>query len=221
MTETLNRKFESARKPSGVSAAEIAITTLERHGVEVVFGVPGVHTLALYDRLSRSSIRHVLARHEAGAGFMADGYARATGRPGVAIIITGPGITNVATPVGEAFADSSPLMILSSNVPRAHIDKMRGNLHDLKDQLGLMKAITKWNARVESPDDVGSIISEGLRRSTSGRPRPVHVEIPLDVLDMRAHSVDQVEAPIDQDCSPSSDQVDEAVARLKRATQVI
>jgi hypothetical protein len=90
------------------SGAEIAIAALESHGVEVVFGIPGVHTLALYDALRSSGLRHVLSRHEQGVGFMADGYARATGKPGVAIVITGPGVTNIATPIGEAY--TSPPM---------------------------------------------------------------------------------------------------------------
>ena len=165
------------------TAAQLAIATLEAHGVEVVFGVPGVHTLALYDALHDSSIRHVLARHEQGAGFMADGYARASGRPGVAVIITGPGITNVATPVGEAYADSSPVFVLSSNVERAYVDDMRGSLHDLKDQLGVMAAVTQWNSRVTDAGRTAATVAEALQRLQTGRPLPVHVEIPLDVLD--------------------------------------
>src|SRR5262245_477693 len=165
------------------TAAHLAIATLEAHGVETVFGVPGVHTLALYDALHDSGIRHILTRHEQGAGFMADGYARASGRPGVAVIITGPGITNVATPVGEAYADSSPVFVLSSNVERAYVDDMRGSLHDLKDQLGVMAAVTQWNSRVTDGRQAAETVAEAFRRMETGRPLPVHVEIPLDVLD--------------------------------------
>src|SRR5215218_8033916 len=130
------------------TGAQLAIAALEAHGVDTIFGIPGVHTLALYDVLGSSRIRHVLARHEQGAGFMADGYARASGRPGVALVITGPGITNIATPIGEAYTDSSPVLVLSSNNRREHIDAMRGSLHDLKDQRAVMAAVTKWNGRV-------------------------------------------------------------------------
>src|SRR4051812_38600034 len=172
------------------TGAELAIATLEAHGVETVFGIPGVHTLALYDALRSSSIRHVLARHEQGAGFMADGYARASGKPGVACVITGPGVTNIATPIGEAYTDSSPVMVLSSNNRREHVDAMRGNLHDLKDQLGVMRAVTKWNTRVNAADDVTSAMAEGFRQMSSGRPLPVHLEFPLDVLDEPAHGDD-------------------------------
>src|SRR5215203_1998798 len=172
------------------TGAELAIATLEAHGVETVFGIPGVHTLALYDALRSSSIRHVLARHEQGAGFMADGYARASGRPGVACVITGPGVTNIATPIGEAYTDSSPVMTISSNNPRAHVDAMRGNLHDLKDQLGVMAAVTKWNTRVMAANDAASAVAKGFRQLGTGRPLPVHIEFPLDVLDEPASDFD-------------------------------
>jgi acetolactate synthase-1/2/3 large subunit len=183
MTETLTDPMTTGMTSTGSTAADVAIATLEAHGVETVFGVPGVHTLALYDALTRSSIRHILARHEQGAGFMADGYARATGRTGVAVIITGPGITNVATPVGEAYADSSPVFVLSANVERPYLDAMRGSLHDLKDQLGVMAAVTSWNTRVMNAADTSSAVGEALHRAASGRRLPVHVEVPLDVLD--------------------------------------
>lgn len=176
------------------TGAVLAVETLVAHGVETVFGVPGVHTLALYDALVDAPIRHVLARHEQGAGFMADGYARATGRPGVAVIITGPGITNVATPVGEAYADSSPVFVLSSNVERPYLDAMRGNLHDLKDQRAVMAAVTQWNARPMTAAEVPVAVAEGLRRLGRGRPLPVHVEVPLDVLDEPAPGV-EIAAP--------------------------
>ncbi len=102
---------------TAATGAQLVIQSLEAHGVDTVFGIPGVHTLALYDALRPSGIRHVLARHEQGAGFMADGYARASGKPGVAFVITGPGVTNIATPIGEAYTDSSPVMVVSSNCP--------------------------------------------------------------------------------------------------------
>lgn len=183
MTETMTQPGFADATSTSSTAADLAIATLEAHGVETVFGVPGVHTLALYDALTRSSITHVLARHEQGAGFMADGYARATGRTGVAVIITGPGITNVATPIGEAYADSSPVFVLSSNVERPYLDAMRGSLHDLKDQLGVMAAVTSWNSRVMEAGRVSQVVGEALHRAASGRRLPVHVEIPLDVLD--------------------------------------
>ena len=165
-----------------VTGGKAAIAGLQAAGVDVVFGIPGVHTLALYDALHDAGIRHVLARHEQGAGFMADGYARATGRPGVAVIITGPGITNVATPVGEAYADSSPVVILSSQVEREWAGAMRGNLHDIRDQSGLMSILTKRSVSVTEHSAVVQQVFDVVTESQDERPRPMHIEIPLDVL---------------------------------------
>jgi thiamine pyrophosphate-dependent acetolactate synthase large subunit-like protein len=159
-----------------------AVKALEANGVDTVFGIPGVHTLEIYDALVDSPIKHILARHEQGAGFMADGYARATGKPGVAVIITGPGITNVATPIGEAYTDSVPVLVLSSNVERAWADKMLGHLHDLSDQLGVMAAVTKWNERALDVASIPDLLNRAFQNMTFGRPRPTHVEVPIDVL---------------------------------------
>lgn len=197
-----------------------AVEALEAAGVEVVFGIPGVHTLALYDALQGSSIRHVLARHEQGAGFMADGYARATGKPGVAIIITGPGITNVATPVGEAYSDSSPVVIISSQIERPYRNKMRGNLHDIRDQSGLMSILTKKSVSVDAFDKIATEIFNAVQDAASGRPRPVHVELPIDLMlekgrvRLPAHSSGYRPAP-------SREQVDEAAAMLADARQPV
>jgi len=165
-----------------VTGGKAAIAALEAAGVDVVFGIPGVHTLALYDALHNSSIRHILARHEQGAGFMADGYARSTGKPGVALIITGPGITNVSTPVGEAYADSSPVVVISAQVERPYAGHMRGNLHDISNQTRLMGVITKHSSQVAEHGDVAPSVLGAVRESVSGRPRPVHVEIPIDIM---------------------------------------
>jgi thiamine pyrophosphate-dependent acetolactate synthase large subunit-like protein len=147
----------------------------------VVFGIPGVHTLDIYDALyDQPQIRHIVARHEQGAAFMADGYARASGKVGVALVITGPGVTNASTAVGGAYADGSPLLLISSEVDSRQRGK--GNLHELKDQLGMMQAITLWNARAESVAQIPSCVHEALQRIAAGWPGPVHVEISTDVL---------------------------------------
>lgn len=217
MTERDAAESSTALKtPNG---ADAAITALEANGVDTIFGIPGVHTLALYDALHGSSIRHVLGRHEQGVGFMADGYARASGKPGVALVITGPGVTNVATAVGQAYTDSSPVFVLSSNVKREHLDAMRGNLHDLKDQMGVMAAVTQWNARVLSPDDAFATVSEGFRRIERGRPLPVHVEIPIDVLDEPAEAFDR---SVETSTKPvaGAGTIGQAAERLARAERI-
>jgi acetolactate synthase-1/2/3 large subunit len=203
-----------------VTGGGAAIAALEAAGVEVVFGIPGVHTLALYDALQRSSIRHVMARHEQGAGFMADGYARATGKPGVAFIITGPGITNVATPVGEAYADSTPLVIISSQLERSHAGKMRGNLHDIHDQSGLMSILTKRSTSVQSFDQIAGTVHAAVTDALAGRPRPVHVEIPLDVLGEEGELVGPEPASVYRP-APSRAQVERAVELLAGAHKPI
>ncbi|MEZ4507479.1 MAG: thiamine pyrophosphate-binding protein [Thermomicrobiales bacterium] len=199
------------------TGAQMVVAALEAHGIDTVFGIPGVHTLALYDALGESSLRHVLARHEQGVGFMADGYARATGKPGVAVVITGPGVTNIATAVGEAYTDSSPLLVISSNVESPYLDDMRGNLHDLKDQMAVMKAVTKWNARITNVDDVPSVMEEALDRLETGRPLPVHVEIPLDVLDRRATGATAPREPFIIVPEPDDEKIEAAAALLADA----
>ena len=103
-------------------------------GVEVVFGIPGVHTIELYRGLERAGIRAVTPRHEQGAGFMADGYARVSGRPGVCVLITGPGVTNAMTPLAQAYHDSVPLLVVASTTARDALGRGRGALHDVPDQ---------------------------------------------------------------------------------------
>ncbi|MDQ3523465.1 MAG: thiamine pyrophosphate-binding protein [Chloroflexota bacterium] len=181
MTESLTASNNTATVEP--TAAKAAIDQLEVCGITTVFGIPGVHTLALYDALHDSNLTHILARHEQGVGFMADGFARATGQPAVALVITGPGVTNVATPIGQAYTDSSPVFVLSSNVERDHLDAMRGNLHDLKDQRAVMRAVTKWNDRALEPADVPQMIATAYAEMMRGRQLPVHLEIPIDVLD--------------------------------------
>ena len=116
------------------TCGEALVTLLETYGVQYVFGIPGVHTVELYRGLARSSIRHVTPRHEQGAGFMADGYARVTGNPGVCFIITGPGMTNIATAMAQAYADSIPMLVISSVNARGQLGNGDGRLHELPSQ---------------------------------------------------------------------------------------
>ncbi len=205
-----------------VKGGEAVVRSLERLGVEVVFGIPGVHTLEIYDALYDSPIRHVLARHEQGAGFTADGYARASGRPGVALVITGPGVTNIATPIGEAYADSSPVLVIASNVARPWQGQMLGHLHDLKDQLGVMRAVTKWTGQASRVDEVPALIAEAFREMTHGRPRPAYVEVPLDVLGSFGEiDLDSI-GPVRSDRpAPPAPAVELATAAIERASRIV
>jgi 5-guanidino-2-oxopentanoate decarboxylase len=165
-----------------LTAGQTLVRLLANYGVETVFGIPGVHTLELYRGLPGSGIRHVLTRHEQGAGFMADGYARATGKPGVCFLISGPGVTNAATAIGQAYADSIPLLVISSVNNRESLGQGWGCLHECKDQRLLTEAITSFSAIAMSAAEIPELIARAFAVFGSERPRPVHLSIPMDVL---------------------------------------
>lgn len=166
-----------------MTGGQVVVAALEAQGVEVVFGMPGVHNLALYDALCDSTqIRHVLVRHEQGAAFAADGYARATGRPGVVITTAGPGATNTLTAIAEAWSDSSPVVLIASHVESPFVEQERGFGHELRGQLDLFRTATRFQARPTTVAEVGPCIGEAFAQAQRGRPRPVVVQIPQDVL---------------------------------------
>jgi 5-guanidino-2-oxopentanoate decarboxylase len=165
------------------TCGEAIVALLEGYGVDTVFGIPGVHTLELYRGLVNSRIRHVLPRHEQGAGFMADGYARATGRPGVCFLITGPGVTNAATAVAQAYSDSVPMLVISSVNPAATLGRGLGELHELADQQRLMSGCTAFSATVRRPEDFPGVLARAFALFASERPRPVHIEVPIDIFE--------------------------------------
>jgi acetolactate synthase-1/2/3 large subunit len=169
------------------------ISLLERHGVDTVFGIPGVHTVELYRGLASSKIRHVTPRHEQGAGFMADGYARASGRPGVAFVITGPGLTNTITAMAQARADSVPMLVISGVNALASLGKGLGYLHELPDQRGMMEKVALSSTRVESAAELQPAIDRAFAQFRTGRPGPVHIEIPLDVMGKPATALKPIE----------------------------
>jgi acetolactate synthase-1/2/3 large subunit len=171
------------------------IETLEARGVRHVFGIPGVHNLELYRGLAASGIRHITGRHEQGLGFMADGYARVTGTPGVCFTITGPGLTNIATAMGQAYADSIPLIVISSENRRGEIGTGRGFLHELPDQLGLAAKVSISAERVEAPEALPDALARAFAAATQARPRPAYLEIPRDVLAADAGGLPKPVAP--------------------------
>ncbi|TPN68310.1 5-guanidino-2-oxopentanoate decarboxylase [Mesorhizobium sp. B1-1-1] len=161
---------------------EALISLLEAHGVDTVFGIPGVHTVELYRGLARSRIRHVTPRHEQGAGFMADGYARAGGRPGVAFVITGPGLTNTITAMAQARADSVPMLVISGVNATPTLGKGLGFLHELPDQRGMMEKVALFSQRITEAGELPGALARAFALFSSSRPGPVHVEIPTDVM---------------------------------------
>ncbi|MCO5161206.1 MAG: 5-guanidino-2-oxopentanoate decarboxylase [Mesorhizobium sp.] len=180
---------------AGVTVGEALIHLLEAHGVDTVFGIPGVHTIELYRGLASSRIRHVTPRHEQGAAFMADGYARASGKPGVAFVITGPGLTNAITPMAQARADSIPMLVVSGVNRLDTLGKGLGYLHELPDQRGMMEKVALFSHRVDDPAGLADVLAQAFARFSAGRPGPVHIEIPLDVMGLPAlESADPVAA---------------------------
>jgi 5-guanidino-2-oxopentanoate decarboxylase len=164
------------------NCGQAAIALLEKYGVDTVFGMPGVHTLEFYRGLTTSKIRHIAVRHEQGAGFMADGYARASGRPGVCVLISGPGLTNAATPIGQAYSDSIPMLILSSVNATDDLGKGRGRLHEITSQQATIAPLTAFSRTIYRAEDLPAAYTDAYRIFEAGRPRPVHIEVPLDVL---------------------------------------
>ncbi|MBN1333729.1 MAG: 5-guanidino-2-oxopentanoate decarboxylase [Synergistales bacterium] len=161
---------------------ELVVRTLEKLGVDVIFGIPGIHNLDIYDSLANSSIRHVGARHEQGSGFMALGYARMSGKPGVALTITGPGLTNIITAMGQAFHDSVPMLVISSQIETSALNYRSGYLHELRNSTILASSVAKESRIIRSHQDISNSIMQAYNLVTSGRPGPVHLEIPLDIL---------------------------------------
>lgn len=198
-----------------LTGGQAVIATLQAHGVDTIFGIPGVHTLPIYDALlDAPGIRHVLARHEQGAGFMADGYARIAGKPGVVSVITGPGVTNVATPVADAFADGVPLLVIASSLPRASRERRRGELHEIKNQFGVMESLAGWTRSVASLEEIPDAIRDAFRAMSRGRPRGAYIEIPLDLLMMEA----ELDIPAPAHVAPSEPPAQDiaAIAQLLR-----
>lgn len=163
------------------STGEALVAQLKARGVETVFGIPGVHTVELYRGLANSGIRHVTPRHEQGAGFMADGYARVSGKPGVAFVITGPGLTNILTPMAQARADSVPLLVVSSVNRTASLGKGLGYLHELPDQHALAANVALISEHVAVPDQLCTSLDKVFAPFQSGRPGPTHIQIPFDI----------------------------------------
>ncbi len=168
------------------NGARRVVETLEACGVTTIFGIPGIHNIAIYEALIGSPIRHVTARHEQGAGFMADGWARLTGRTGTALVISGPGLTNILTPMAQAYHDSIPMVVISSQIPTTYIGQGAGFLHELENSTLMARSVSKESRRVESPGEIGPALEAAYRLAETGRPGPVHVEIPMDILAMEA-----------------------------------
>jgi thiamine pyrophosphate-dependent acetolactate synthase large subunit-like protein len=204
----------------GVTGAQPVASALERAGVEVVFGLPGVHNLALWPALADSPIRLVGVRHEQAAAYAADGYARASGKVGVALVTTGPGAANTLAAVGEAWASRSPVVVIATDVPTAlrREGVHRGLLHEVPNQRAMFEPVTKATLRAEHPEALGGLVTEALVTATAAPSRPVFVEIPTDLLsaEVEGGSAEPRVTP-DVSAETSNDSLDSAARVLAQA----
>ncbi len=200
-----------------MSGGQAVVQTLIREGVDVIFGLPGVQMYGIIDALREEpGIRMITARHEGTTTYMADGYARATGKPGVALVVPGPGLYNAAAGMSTAYSRSSPILVLAGQIPRATIGKDLGGLHEVNDQIDSIKPVTKWQKRVMSPHEVPDGLHEAFRQLKTGRPRPVEFELPPEAM-VEREDVDLLEsAPTDRS-APDGDVLKKAAALIAGA----
>jgi len=197
-----------------VNFGEVLVRSLEAYGVDTVFGIPGVHTLELYRGLSDSSLRHVTPRHEQGAGFMASGYARLSDRPAACFVISGPGLTNILTPMGQAYADSVPMLVIASVIERQYLGLGTGRLHEMPSQIGAAASVAAFAHTIMVPDELPQILARAFTIFSSERPRPVYIEVPIDVLSCPADHIPLYSASLPSRPAPSADVIAKAAALL-------
>jgi thiamine pyrophosphate-dependent acetolactate synthase large subunit-like protein len=205
---------------TATTGGQAVVAALVAHGVDTVFGIPGTHNLEIYRHLATSGIRHVSPRHEQGAGYAADGYARISGRPGVAVVTSGPALLNAAAAVGQAWSDSVPVLVVSPGLPLRHPGLGNGLLHETRDQGAAMAAVAAASIRVTSVAEIPVAVAQAFALMTRGRPRPVHLEIPLDVL-LESGEVAPALLPARRPTVPDGAALEAAVVRLSDAVRPV
>jgi thiamine pyrophosphate-dependent acetolactate synthase large subunit-like protein len=202
-----------------LTGAGLAVAALERAGVEVAFGLPGVHNLALWRALGESPIRLVGVRHEQTAAYAADGYARATGRIGVALTTTGPGAANTLGAVGEAWASRQPILVIATDIPTRvrRPGVWRGVLHEATDQAAMFEPVVKQTYRVRAADEVGAVVASAVQEAMTPPRRPVYVEVPTDLLGAEVSEAAEVTASPADALAPDDQQLAKAAATLEHA----
>jgi acetolactate synthase-1/2/3 large subunit len=199
-----------------VTCARTVVETLLAHGIDTVFGLPGYQSDWLFNALFdlEGRIRVVHTRHEQGAAYMALGAALATGKPAVCSTVPGPGFLNTTAALSTAYATNAPVLSLPGEIPSRAIGRGLGLLHEIPDQLGTLKSLTKWAALVTAPGDAASMLAEAFRHMLSGRPRPVGLEIPPDTLAARGDFKPAAPLSRDPDPLPSDDSIAQAADLL-------
>ena len=168
------------------TGGEAIVNGLVAHGVDTVFGLPGAQIYGLFDAFQQAQLKVIGARHEQACGYMAYGYARSTGRPGVFSVVPGPGVLNAGAALLTAFGSNEPVLCLTGQVPTQFLGKGRGHLHEMPDQLATLRSFVKWADRIEYPDAAPPLVSRAFQEMLSGRRGPVALEMPWDVFTQRA-----------------------------------
>jgi acetolactate synthase-1/2/3 large subunit len=204
---------------SSVTTGQAIVESLLRHGVDTVFGIPGAHTYDLVDALHGAGerIRFITTRHEQAAGYLAFGYAKSSGRPGVFSVVPGPGVLNAGAAMCTALGACTPILCLTADIPAPLIGRGRGILHELPDQLATLRSITKWAARIDHPTQASAAVADAFHAMQSGRPGPAALATPWDVLGQRAEVTPQ--APLALSAGPpvDTDAIERAVALIRSA----
>ena len=202
-----------------LTGGEAIVRGLVDHGVDTVFALPGVQTYGLMDalKLAEPRIRTIGARHEQGVGYMAFGYARASGRPGVFSVVPGPGLLNASAAMLTAWGASTPVLALAGQIATASIGQERLALHEMRDQLGVMRQLSKWAERIARPQDAPGLVAEAFRQMRSGRPAPTGLEMPWEVFTQREAVTPQ--PPLDPIATPvpDPDRIEDAAKLLRAA----
>src|SRR5258707_6842520 len=198
-----------------LSTAEATVESLLRHGLDTVYALPGLHNDPLFDAFYHAAdrLRVIHPRHEQPAAYMALGAALATGKPQAFAVVPGPGLLNAGAALLTAYGMNAPVIGLIGQIPQADIDRGHGHLHEIHDQLGLMRHITKWAERIRGPQRCPTLVSQAIWHATSGRPRPVALECALDTWVKRAE-VALPEAPLPLPLETIDDEAITAAAKV-------
>lgn len=173
---------------SVITGGEAIVQGLVAHGVDTVFGLPGAQIYGLFDGFAKAQLKVIGARHEQACGYMAFGYARASGKPGVFSVVPGPGVLNAGAALLTAFGCNEPVMCLTGQVPSAYLGKGRGHLHEMPDQLATLRSFIKWAERIDYPGQAPALVARAFQEMMSGRRGPVALEMPWDVFTQRAET---------------------------------
>src|SRR5579862_2816255 len=197
------------------------VEMLRRHGVDTLFALPGVQNdalfVALYD--AGEAIRVIHTRHEQAAAYMALGYARAAGKPGAFAVVPGPGLLNTTAALATAYACNTPVLCISGQIPSTLIGRGFGLLHEIPDHLAILKGLTKWASRINHPSETGNLVNEAFRQLGDGRPRPVALEMPLDIMALESEVVLPAIAAPPPPPTPDPELIEAAARLLAGATQ--